>query len=121
MPNYIPDGYTEKVHVPKTEWYNAVQIEYRPALPEERAVLFRRIEILRSAGQENDIKAAEKLCEEAIKSHLTWWNLTHDGDVLPISLEVIHRLEPHFQRDIFDIVMVLAKGEEIKQENKEKN
>lgn len=103
-PLFIPDGYTLEATIPETQWYREIKIQYRPALPDEVAVILGRIRHLMANGTESGILSAEKASREAIKNHLVWWDQHPDVDSQEFSA-LLPNMENHLQAKLFNVVM----------------
>ena len=105
---YIHDGYTMAGYIAAApRLYPALRFTFRPILSQNRAVVFRQI------ASANDPRREESLAAQAVKAQLVDWDLQdHKGEVVPIDVPSILRMQPRLMNRLFRIVMGDEAGDE---------
>jgi len=95
---YIEDGYTEVGFMKEVSGvHQACRFSFRPVLATSvRSTLDRWSEIA------PELKSSR--INNLIKDHVTEWDLTHNGNILPITIETLERLKQPFVDRMFNII-----------------
>jgi hypothetical protein len=105
---YIHDGYTLPGYIAAApRLYPALRFTFRPILSQNRAVIFRQI------ASANDPRREESLAAQAVKAQLVDWDLKdHKGEVVPIDVPSILRMQPRLMNRLFRVLMGDEAGDE---------
>lgn len=105
---YIHDGYTLPGYIAAApRLHPSLQFTFRPILSQNRAVIFRQI------ASANDPRREESLAAQAVKAQLVEWDLKdHKGEIVPIDVPAILRVQPRLMNRLFRIVMGDEAGDE---------
>jgi len=98
---YIDDGYTIEERLEETATYPEVHFEFRPPIGRELQKITYAIQRLRSEGEKSIDKYEEELCQTLV-DHVQSWDLCdRNGEVVPIDLDHVLRLDPYLVGDMF--------------------
>lgn len=98
MQNFISDGYTEKGYIRAVPGlYGELRFEFRPVLPQSRTVLLR--EIAKRPDQEQEPQVAHVIAKQVVS-----WDVTNNGQPVPITPANVLRLRPSLFQKLWGIV-----------------
>ncbi|HTI51186.1 MAG TPA: hypothetical protein VL475_09550 [Planctomycetaceae bacterium] len=118
---FINDGYTRTGRIDGSAFHSSVLFEYRPMLPQDRAVLVRR---LRQFAPEDEIgiRAAEfVVVRELSRRLISWTLLDRSGNPLPITGPTVRAIEPHLLAGIANIILGFQPGDDERHADDERN
>lgn len=96
----ILDGYTISHTVDETDFHPAVSIKFRPVTKTEYADITNRI------GKQDDPVKGEQIAAEVMAKQISEWDLTdHEDRAVPVTVEMLGKLEPHLSATLFNLVM----------------
>ncbi len=98
---YIHDGYTRDGYIAAREGLHpAVRFKYRPVMPQDRAVIFRKIQVA------DDPRRGEEISAAAVVQSIEEWDIRkQDGSLVKLATSQALRLVPSVIDRLFLIVM----------------
>jgi len=99
---YIHDGYTRRGYIAEVRLlHEALRFTYRPMLQQDRSV------VMGAITQTKDLRKAESISAEIIKSQLAEWDLhDHESSAVPLEVPNILRIQP----SLFDRLLRIVLG-----------
>ena len=99
MGAYIPDGQTAKGYVPEER--NGASVLWEPCRFAYRPATAPEVEAL---GMSASAIQVEQRRVKFLADHVVSWDLRYNGDVLPVSSDVLSRLQHGFRTTLLNII-----------------